>query len=85
MQTISATDLARNTRAILDKVASRGETVAVERNHTMIAKIVPPERTMTARQALAGLELPVLTLKQAAIWLKDSKESFDETVRDPWA
>lgn len=85
MQTISATDLARNTREILDKVASRGETVAVERNHTMVAKIVPPERTMTAHQALAGLELPVFTLKQAAIWLKDSKEGFDETVRDPWA
>ena len=85
MQTISATDLARNTRKILDSVASRGETVVVERNHTMIAQIVPPERTMTAAQALAGLTLPVLTQKQAAAWLKDSKDAFDEAVRDPWA
>ena len=85
MQTISATDLARNTRKILDSVASRGETVVVERNHTMIAQIVPPERTMTAAQALAGLTLPVLTQKQAATWLKDSKDAFDEAVRDPWA
>jgi hypothetical protein len=37
MQTVSATDLARNTREILDKVVSGGETVAIERNHTMIA------------------------------------------------
>ena len=42
---------------------------------TGIAKIVPPERTMTAAQALAGLQ-PMLTPKQAAAWLKDSKENF---------
>ena len=51
----------------------------------MIAQIVPPERTMTAAQALAGLTLPVLTQKQAATWLKDSKDAFDEAVRDPQA
>lgn len=85
MQTISATDLARNTREILDRVASRGETVAIERNHTLIAQIVPPVRTMTALQALAGLTLPMLTISQAATWLKDSKEDFGDAVRDPWA
>ena len=84
MQTISATDLARNTREILDKVASRGEIMVVERNHIMIAKIVPPERAMTAHQALAGLRFPLLTSEPAAAWLKDSKEGFDETVRNPW-
>jgi antitoxin (DNA-binding transcriptional repressor) of toxin-antitoxin stability system len=85
MQTISATDLARNTREILDKVSSRGETVAIERNHTLIAQIVPPVRTMTASQALVGLALPMLTLTQATAWLKDSKEDFGDAVRDPWA
>ena len=54
MQTISATDLARNTREILDKVASRGETVVIERNHTMIAQIMPPPPgSRTARATLA--------------------------------
>lgn len=85
MQTISATDLARNTREILDKVASLGETMVVERNHVVIAKIVPPQLAMTAHQALAGLTFPMLTPKQAATWLKDSKEGFDETVPNPWA
>ena len=84
MQTISATDLARHTRQILDSVVSRGETVAIERNHVMIAKIMPSETTMTAAQALAGLR-PMLTLRQAAGWLKDSRGDFDETLRDPWA
>jgi antitoxin (DNA-binding transcriptional repressor) of toxin-antitoxin stability system len=85
VRTISATDLARNTREILDKVASHGETVVIERNHTTIAQIVPPVRTMTAAQAFAGLGLPVLTPKQAAAWLKQSKDEFGQTVRDPWA
>lgn len=84
MQTISATDLARNTREILDKVAGRGESVAIERNHITIAKIVPPEPCMTAAQALAEWR-PTLTPRQAADWLQDSRNDFDQTVRDPWA
>ena len=83
MQTISATDLARHTRQILDTVASRGETVAIERNHIMIAKIMPSEVTMTAAQALAGLH-PMLTPRQAAAWIKDSRGDFEETLHDPW-
>ncbi len=84
MQAISATDLARNTRAILDRVASRGESVAIERNHTLIAQIVPPLQTMTATQALAGLTLPMLTPTQASAWLRDSRQDFIDAVRDPW-
>ena len=84
MQTISATDLARHTRQILDLVASRGETVAIERNNIMIATIMPSEVTMTAAQALAGLR-PMLTPRQAAAWQQDSHGDFDETLRDPWA
>ena len=83
MQTVSATDLARNTREVLDKVAGRGETLAVERNRRIIAEIVPPARTMTAAQVLSGLK-PMLTGKQAAAWLQDAKGGFDEVVSNPW-
>lgn len=83
MQTIRATDLARNTRAILNSVASQGETIAVERNRSLVALIVPAERTMTAAQALAGLR-PTLTTHQAAAWLKESQSDFDQAVHDPW-
>ena len=85
MQTISATELTRNTREILDRVATRGETVTIERNHTLIAQIMPPQMTMTASQALAGLPFPALTALQAKTWLKVSREGFGETVVDPWA
>ena len=85
MQTISATELVRNMREILDAVSTTGETVSVERNSVMIAQITPPERTMTARQALAGLVFPMLTPNEAKACLKDSREGFDNNVRDPWA
>jgi len=81
---ITATKLARSTREVLDGVATRGDVVIVERNRTPIARIAPPEPTMTAAQALAGLR-PVLTPRQAADWLRDSRGAFDEDVRDPWA
>lgn len=83
MEAISATSLARSTRLILDRVATRGETVIVQRNNVGIAKIVPAEQTMTAAQALAGLP-NMLTPKQSDAWLRESKSAFDETVHDPW-
>ena len=83
MQTISATDLARNTRKILDDVVSRGETVEIERNNVTVARLIPPETIMTAAQALAGFR-PILTPGQAAAWLKNSREGFDQSVNDPF-
>jgi antitoxin (DNA-binding transcriptional repressor) of toxin-antitoxin stability system len=85
MLAISSTELARKTREVLDKVAGFGETVHIERNHILIAKMVPPTPTMTAAQALAGLKLPMLTPEQAASWMQDSRDGFDDAVRDPWA
>ena len=85
MQTISATDLARHTREILDGIANHGEPVAVERNRVVVARIVAPERTMTAAQALAGLR-PVLARGQAEAWLDDARPAaLDDGLRDPWA
>ena len=84
MITISATELARNTREILDSVASNGETVEVLRNQTVVARIIPAQKNMTAAQALDGLKLPALTPEQAAQWIQDSRGDFDQTVRDPW-
>jgi antitoxin (DNA-binding transcriptional repressor) of toxin-antitoxin stability system len=84
MQTISATELARNTSKILDRVINRGEIVKVERNRAVIAQIIPPAPSMTAAEVLSGL-VPSLSEEQAAAWLRDSRDAFDQTVRDPWA
>ena len=83
MPTVSATELVRNVREVLDKVASGGETVMIERNRAVVARITPPERTVTAVEALAALR-PVMTLDQAAAWSRDIRQALDEAVRDPW-
>jgi antitoxin (DNA-binding transcriptional repressor) of toxin-antitoxin stability system len=85
MQTISATDLVRNLRETLDAVAIIGDTVVIERNSVAVAKMVPAEKTMTARQALAGLTIPAMTAAQAEAWRSDSRDAFGEALRDPWA
>ena len=82
MQTISASDLARNTSAILERILI-GETISVMRNRTEIAHIMPAKRTMNAAQAIAGLG-GKLTAAQGDSWLKDSRGEFDEEVRNPW-
>jgi len=41
---VSATELARNARAILERVASGGETVMVERNGRVVARIARARR-----------------------------------------
>jgi antitoxin (DNA-binding transcriptional repressor) of toxin-antitoxin stability system len=77
MQTISANELARNARQILDKVVSRGETVAIERNTSVIAQIILPLTRMSVAEALVGLTTrPALTSAQGKRWLKASKGNF---------
>jgi len=83
MSVVTATDLARNTRQILDKVAGNGETIAIERNQVVVAKITPVGRPMNAAQTLAGLK-PTLSPTQGEAWLSDSRYEFDNGLRDPW-
>jgi antitoxin (DNA-binding transcriptional repressor) of toxin-antitoxin stability system len=85
IQTISATELARNTREILDSVAAHGSTIVVERNRSRVVKISPCERTLTAAQVLEGMDQYMLfSAQEASAWLKDSKDNFGHLVDDPW-
>ncbi len=43
MRTVSATQLARNTREVLDAVAVQRETVEITRNDLVVARISPVE------------------------------------------
>ncbi len=54
-----------------------GKTVEIKHDHAMIAQVMPLQRTMTASQELAGLDLPRLTTTHAEAWLKASKDNFD--------
>jgi antitoxin (DNA-binding transcriptional repressor) of toxin-antitoxin stability system len=84
MESVTATDLARKTREILDAVVRDRQTVLIERNHIAIAQITPPQRSMTVAQALT-LVRPGLTAAEGRRWLKESRGNFEERRRDPWA
>lgn len=84
MDTITATDLARDTHQILDRVAAHGETIDIQRHQMTVARLVPAQRTMTAAQALAGIR-PMLSPRDAVAWHKDSRAPFGQAVADPWA
>lgn len=87
MRTVTATELARNLRAVLDAVEFRGEEIAVVRNQHPIARIVPGAPRMTALEAMADL-YRTLPDDAAATWLEDARRSGTPTVedeaRDPW-
>ncbi len=81
---ITATELACDTGQLLDRVAAGGVSFEIQRHQTAVARLVPAQRAMTAARALAGIR-PMLSARDAASWLKDSRSAFGQTVRDPWA
>jgi antitoxin (DNA-binding transcriptional repressor) of toxin-antitoxin stability system len=89
MTTLTATDLARNLRKVLDHLAAQGGEFVIERNHQPIARMTPMPRHQTALTVMADL-YRTLPEDAAQGWLEDSRQApGDATVaqglRDPWA
>ncbi len=85
MQTVTATDFARNFRVMLDRVEFRREELMIVRNSHPVARIVPGPATMTALEAFADL-YRILPEKAGSNWLADSRQDdeHDREVRNPW-
>jgi prevent-host-death family protein len=87
MRTVTATELARNFRAMLDKVEFKHEELIVVRNNHEVARIIPGLARMTALEAMADL-YRTLPEDAAKGWLEDSRKTgagLKDEVRDPWA
>ena len=87
MQKITATELARNLRAVLDRVRESGEAYIVERGGQPVVQVSPTPGVQTARQALADLYRS-LPPEAAEGWLDDARrggKALDDEPRDPWA
>lgn len=87
MHTVTATELARNFREMLDRVEFKHEELVIVRNNHEVARIIPGPAAMTALEAMADIyrTLPEDAGKE---WLKDSKKiksKLSDKVRDPWA
>ena len=90
MKTITATDLARNLRRVLDRLAIEGEEIVIERNREQVARLLPGPARQTALEAMAEL-YRTLPEDAAAAWEADSRKGrwkgsrLDKGIRDPWA
>ncbi|MCZ7663194.1 MAG: type II toxin-antitoxin system Phd/YefM family antitoxin [Thermoleophilia bacterium] len=85
MRTITATELARNLRQVLDQLVSDQEEIVVERNQQQVALILPVPGRQTALEAMADL-YRTLPEDAAAGWLDESRRrgALSEEARDPW-
>ncbi len=90
MKTITTTHLARNLRRVLDRLATDGEEIAIERNRQQVARLLPGPALQTALEAMADL-YRTLPDDAAATWEADSRKGrwrgdrLEKGIRDPWA
>ena len=87
MHTVTATELSRNFRVMLDKVEFKHEELIVVRNNHEVARIIPGPATMTALEAMTDI-YGILSEDAAVAWLDDSRRTergLNVEVRDPWA
>jgi len=90
MRTITATELARNLRRVLDRLAIEGEEIVIKRNRDQVARLLPGPAQQTALEAMSDL-YRTLPDSAAATWEADSRKGrwkgdrLHKGVRDPWA
>ncbi len=83
---ITATQLARSLKRVLDGVEHRGEEVVIIRNNQLIARIVPGVQQMTALEALSDL-YQTLPNDAGKDWVKDARKlrgRYSDFLRNPW-
>ena len=87
MLQITATELARKFKQMMNLVEFQGEELIIVRNNHQVAKIIPGPATMTALEAMSDL-YRTLPEDPGTTWMKDSREGAAadlSEVRDPWA
>ncbi len=87
MHTMTATEVNRNFRRVLDMLERGGQEVVVIRNHQPVARLVPGAPRLTALEALADLHR-TLDGADGDAWLHDLRTADQPVkgeVRDPWA
>jgi antitoxin (DNA-binding transcriptional repressor) of toxin-antitoxin stability system len=87
MLRVTATEMARKFKEMMNLVEFQGEELVIIRNNHQVAKIIPGPATMTALEAMADLyrTLPDEAGKE---WVRDGQEGAPDSLtclRDPWA
>lgn len=87
MRQITATELARKFKQMMNLVEFQGEELIIVRNNHQVAKIIPGPATMTAIEAMSDL-YRTLPDDAGAEWVSESREGTTDNLtnlRDPWA
>ncbi len=87
MRTMTATEVSRNFRQVLDSLERGNEEIVVVRHHHPIARFIPGTPRMTALEALADLHR-TLDDAEGDAWLRDTTKADRPLVAercDPWA
>lgn len=90
MKTLTATDVARNFRSVLDAVEREQEEVVVVRNRRQVARLVPEPLEQNALEVLSDLvsKLDEKTGASLTEAIRKSRKSHSGTLselRNPWA
>ena len=72
MTQVSASELARNLKKVLDRLEYEGEEIVVVRNNHPIARMIPGSPHRTALEAMADLHR-TLSSGAAEGWVEDSR------------
>jgi antitoxin (DNA-binding transcriptional repressor) of toxin-antitoxin stability system len=86
MLEITATELARKFKQMMNLVEFQGEELIIIRNNHQVAKIVPGPAIMTALEAMSDL-YRTLPDDAGVEWVSDSREGTPDSLddlRDPW-
>jgi len=85
MTEVSATELARNLKKVLDRLEHGGEEIVVIRNNHPIARMIPGSPHRTALEAMADLHR-TLSPGAAEGWVAEgrSARTIADDERDPW-
>ena len=87
MLKITATELARKFKQMMNLVEFQGEELIIVRNNHDVARIIPGPAMMTALEAMSDL-YRTLPEDAGASWVSDSREGATDSLanlRDPWA
>ena len=87
MLQITATELARKFKQMMNLVEFQGEELIIVRNNHQVAKIIPGPAPMTAIEAMSDL-YRTLPDDAGAEWVSESREGTTDNLtnlRDPWA
>jgi antitoxin (DNA-binding transcriptional repressor) of toxin-antitoxin stability system len=87
MLQITATELSRNFKQMMNLVEFQGEELIIIRNNHQVAKIIPGPAVMTALEAMSDL-YRTLPDDAGGGWIDESRGAAMDTLpslRDPWA